>query len=135
MPRYQMMQVDAFTTTPFSGNPCAVVFDADDMTETTMLRVAKEMNLSETAFVRKSGSADIGVRFFTPAEEIPLAGHPTIATVFALIDAGRLPIHGDAFKVTVELKDGPISVEVFYRPGTPTQIVMTQREPQFLSIF
>ena len=90
MPSYPFMQVDAFTTTPLQGNPCAIVFDADDLSDDMRLAIAREMNLSETSFVVRSDVADFGARYFTPAEEIPLAGHPTIATVFALIDAGRL---------------------------------------------
>ena len=84
MRRYQMMQVDAFSETPFGGNSCAVVFDTDDLDGETMLAIAREMNLAETAFVRRSTVADFGVRYFTPREEIPLAGHPTLATAFAL---------------------------------------------------
>ena len=90
MTTYSLYQVDAFTTYPLGGNPCAILFDTDDMTEETMQAVAREMNLSETAFVRRSNVADFGVRYFTPAEEIPMAGHPTIATTFALVDSGRL---------------------------------------------
>lgn len=68
------MQVDAFTDRAPSGNPCAIVFDADDLNEATRLAIACEMNLSETAFVIRSDIADFGARYFTPAEEIPLAG-------------------------------------------------------------
>ena len=53
-----------------------------------MLAIAKEMNLSETAFVWKKPDGHFRARYFTPAEEIPLAGHPTIATVYALVDSG-----------------------------------------------
>src|SRR5512134_1383206 len=108
-----MMQIDAFTDRPLSGNPCAVVLDADNLDEAEMLAIAREMNLSETAFVRRSERADFGVRYFTPAEEIPMAGHPTIATTFALWQSGRLKLTGDCTVVTLELKGGPISVEVF----------------------
>jgi PhzF family phenazine biosynthesis protein len=76
------MQVDAFTDRPLKGNPCAIVFDADSLDDATMLAIAREMNLSETAFVLRSDIADVRARYFTPAEEIPLAGHPTIATRF-----------------------------------------------------
>ncbi|MBZ0303920.1 MAG: PhzF family phenazine biosynthesis isomerase, partial [Anaerolineae bacterium] len=90
MAAYPLLQVDAFTTRPLEGNPCAVVLDADDLSESVMQAVAREMNLSETAFVMASPVADFGARYFTPAEEIPMAGHPTIATVFALVDTGRI---------------------------------------------
>ncbi len=97
MSSHPFMQVDAFTTTPLGGNPCAIIFDADDLSDETRLAIAREMNLSETSFVIRSDVADFGARYFTPAEEIPLASHPTIATVFALIDTGRLKMTGDFF--------------------------------------
>ena len=85
-----MLQVDAFTRVPLQGNPCAVILEAEGLSDRTMQAVALEMNLSETSFVVGSEVADFGVRYFTPAEEIPLAGHPTIATVHALVEWGRL---------------------------------------------
>lgn len=135
MSAYPMMQVDAFTTTPLGGNPCAVLFDTDGMSDDLMLRIANEMNLSETAFVKTSRTADVGARYFTPAEEIPLAGHPTIATIHALIDSGRLPIRAERTSVTLELRDGPIPVTVFSPPGKIRHIVMEQRKPQFLRTY
>ena len=133
MTTYPFMQVDAFTDRPLGGNPCAVIFDSDDMDEATMLALAREMNLSETAFVRCSEAADFGVRYFTPAEEIPLAGHPTIATAYALVDAGRLTLSGAHTTLTLELKVGPIEVEIFSEDGKVQRIVMSQKKPQFLS--
>lgn len=94
MPTYPIMQVDAFTDQPLGGNPCAVIFETGELNADTMQAVAKEMNLSETAFVRSSDVADFGVRYFTPAEEIPLAGHPTIATTFALVESERFMLKG-----------------------------------------
>lgn len=135
MATYPFMQVDAFTTQPLAGNPCAIVFDADDLDDQQMLAIARENNLSETAFVRRSSVADFGARYFTPAEEIPLAGHPTIATVFALAETGRLPLTAEALAMTLELRDGPITVEVFSTAGRVTQVVMTQRPPQFLRTY
>jgi trans-2,3-dihydro-3-hydroxyanthranilate isomerase len=129
------MQVDAFTSQRLAGNPCAILFDADDLDEAAMLAVARENNLSETAFVRRSAVADFGVRYFTPAEEIPLAGHPTIATVFALAETGRLRLASDHHTLTLELRDGPITVEVLSEAGRVTRVVMTQRKPQFLRAY
>ncbi len=133
MPKFPFMQIDAFTERPLEGNPCAVVFEADEMSDATMQAVAREMNLSETAFVRRSSVADFGARYFTPAEEIPLAGHPTIATTFALIETGRLPLHGDYTRITLELKVGPIPVEIHAQHGNVQRIVMSQKRPQFLA--
>jgi trans-2,3-dihydro-3-hydroxyanthranilate isomerase len=135
MPTYPFMQVDAFTDRPLGGNPCAIVFDADDLTPEAMQAVAREMNLSETAFVRRSAVADFGVRYFTPAEEIPLAGHPTIATAFALVETGRLRLTGERTRLTLELQVGPIPVEVHSRAGGVTQVVMTQQRPRFLNTY
>jgi trans-2,3-dihydro-3-hydroxyanthranilate isomerase len=100
-----------------------------------MLAIAREMNLSETAFVRRSQVADFGVRYFTPAEEIPLAGHPTIATTFALVDSGRLKLAGERTAITLELQVGPIPVEIFAPGGKIQHITMTQKKPQFLRTY
>ena len=135
MATYPFMQVDAFTRQPLAGNPCAVVFDADDLDADSMLAIAREMNLSETAFVRRSSVADVGARYFTPAEEIPLAGHPTIATVYALIDAGRLALAADETTITLELPVGPIRIDVYARDGTPQRVVMSQKKPQFMATY
>jgi len=91
------------------------------------------MNLSETAFVWQKPDGHFRARYFTPAEEIPLAGHPTIATVYALVDSGRLSLPGDYLKIPLELRDGPVDVEVFAQDRVVDRIVMSQRKPQFLS--
>ena len=135
MPSYPFMQVDAFTDRALGGNPCAVLFDADDLDDQTMLAIAREMNLSETAFARRSDVADFGVRYFTPAEEIPLAGHPTIATTFALVDSGRLNLGGDRTTISLELRVGPIQVDIYARHGKVERVVMTQKKPQFLATY
>lgn len=131
MSTYPFMQVDAFTDTPLAGNPCAILFDADDLTDAQMLAIAKEMNLSETSFVVASDIADFGVRYFTPAEEIPLAGHPTIATVHALVETGRLPLTDAETTVTLEMRVGPIPVTVMAENGRIQQITMSQKRPAF----
>lgn len=63
-------QVDAFTNLPFTGNPAAVVVSADSLSDEQMLRIANEMNLSETAFVLKSDNADFRIRWFTTEKEV-----------------------------------------------------------------
>lgn len=134
MPSYPFMQVDAFTDRPLGGNPCAIIFDCDDLPAETMLAIAREMNLSETAFVWKKPDGYFRARYFTPAEEIPLAGHPTIATVFALVETGRLRV--DSYlKIPLELRDGPIDVEIFAQNGNVERVVMSQRRPKFLRIY
>jgi len=135
MPTFPFAQVDAFTNQPLGGNPCAVVFDADALDEATMQAIAREMNLSETAFVIRSDIADVGARYFTPAEEIPMAGHPTVATIFALVESGRLALAGDLTTIALELRVGPIRVDIEARQGLAQQIVMSQKQPQFLTTY
>jgi trans-2,3-dihydro-3-hydroxyanthranilate isomerase len=134
MSKYPFMQVDAFTTRPLGGNPCAIVFDCAELDDAIMLAVAREMNLSETAFVWQKADGNFRARYFTPAEEIPLAGHPTLATTFALVETGRLKVT-DYLKFPLELRDGPINVEIFARSGQVERIVMSQRKPKFLRIY
>lgn len=131
---YPFMQVDAFTDQPLGGNPCAILFDTDKMSDKTMLAIAKETNQAETSFVRQSDKADIATRYFTPAEEVPLAGHPTIATIFALLDSGRISLKEDLTKISLELKAGVIEIEVFASGGKVEQIVMAQMKPEFLAV-
>ncbi|WP_046243377.1 PhzF family phenazine biosynthesis protein [Hymenobacter terrenus] len=136
MPQLPFLLVDAFTTQPLRGNPCAMVLDADALTPTTRQQLAREFNQSETAFVDRAapGSTEFTVRFFTPAEEIPLAGHPTIATVTALLHTGRvqLPVGGKPLVIKLHLLHGPIQVEVLPAIGKePPLIWMTQRRPIF----
>lgn len=85
-------QVDVFTHTPYYGNPVAVVLDADGLDTDTMQRFAHWTNLSETTFVfpPDDAGADYRVRIFTPGSELPFAGHPTLGTAHALIEAGRI---------------------------------------------
>jgi trans-2,3-dihydro-3-hydroxyanthranilate isomerase len=134
MSTHTFYQVDAFTTRPLGGNPCAVVFDCADLRDEVMQAIALEMNLSETSFVWRMDDGRFRARYFTPAEEIPLAGHPTVATIYALIDSGRLNLDAEYLKLPLVLRDGPVDVEVFAKGGKAERIVMSQRKPQFLSI-
>ena len=133
--RFPLLQVDAFTRTPLEGNPCAVVLDADTLSPAEMQAIAREMNLSETAFVLRSAQADVRARYFTPAEEIPLAGHPTLATMQALLDTGRLALRGERMTVRLELNVGVITVDIEPVPNEPPRIIMTQKPPQFLRVY
>ena len=87
--------IDAFASKKLGGNPWAVVLGADSLSADEMQAFAKEMNLSETAFVVASRNADFAARYFTPTEELPFAGHPTIATIHALQQA-EVEVIGDA---------------------------------------
>ena len=135
MRKYPFMQVDAFTEKALGGNPCAVFFDTDDLDDQTMLAITREMNLSESSFVRSSKVSDFGVRYFTPMGEIPLAGHPTIATTYALVDSGRLRLSGDITHIHLELQVGPIPVEIQSHNAQVKNIIMSQKKPQFLRVY
>ncbi len=86
-------QVDVFSARAGFGNPVAVVLDADGLSDEAMQQLANWTNLSETTFVLppSASGADYRLRIFTPEHELPFAGHPTIGTGRALLDAGRLP--------------------------------------------
>ena len=134
MPSLPLLLVDAFTDRPFTGNACSVVLDAGGLSRELMQAIAREMNQSETAFVLGASGNRFDVRYYTPGEEIPLAGHPTIATAAALADARRLVPTGPRTDVTFALRDGPISI-AYEKPaaGLP-RVVMTQRRPEFLQV-
>jgi PhzF family phenazine biosynthesis protein len=90
MPTYQFKQVDVFTSRPFHGNPVAVVLNADGLETYDMQRIAAWTNLSETTFVLTptiNGPA-YRLRIFTPTDELPFAGHPTIGSCHAVLEAG-----------------------------------------------
>lgn len=84
--------VDVFTSVPYQGNPVAVVLDAAALTAAQMQQIASWTNLSETTFVLPvtAAGADYHVRIFTPGGELPFAGHPTIGTAHALLEAGMI---------------------------------------------
>ena len=96
MPR-PFAQIDVFTTEPYAGNPVAVVLDGDALTDAAMQRFAHWTNLSETTFVLppESPDADYRVRIFTPGRELPFAGHPTLGTCHAWLEAGGSPRRAD----------------------------------------
>jgi PhzF family phenazine biosynthesis protein len=89
----QFRQVDVFTAMPYHGNPLAVVLGADGLTTAQMSRFANWTNLSETTFVLEPDDelADYQVRIFTPGRELPFAGHPTLGTCHAWLEAGGEP--------------------------------------------
>ena len=80
-------QVDVFTSKPYYGNPVAVVVGADELETATMQRIASWTNLSETTFLLKSKVADYKVRIFTPLQELPFAGHPTLGSCHAALES------------------------------------------------
>lgn len=105
-------QVDVFTNKPLYGNPVAVVLDADGLTSAQMQQVAQWTNLSETTFVLPSsqGQADYHARIFTPTEELPFAGHPTLGTAHAVMEAGIAAPKGG--KLVMQCKAGLVEISV-----------------------
>ena len=92
MKKVKIFQVDAFTKQAFGGNPAGVVPYAGGLSDEEMQAIAREMNCSETAFILESEdpNADFRIRFFTPAEEVDLCGHATIAACHVLVYQGRI---------------------------------------------
>jgi len=132
MTRYRIIYLDAFTTEPFSGNPCAVLPEADGLTDDQMQKIACETNLSETAFVLPSEKAAVRVRYFMPYQEIPFAGHPTIATALMLAQEGRVPAKEDISRVDFEFNIGRLPVEIHWDANRrPVRAVMAQKTPTF----
>ena len=110
--RRRFAQVDVFTARPLYGNPVAVILDAEGLSSAEMQQIAQWTNLSETTFVLPptEDGADYQVRIFTPTEELPFAGHPTLGTAHAVIEAGiAVPKNG---KVVMQCKAGLVEVSV-----------------------
>lgn len=106
------VQVDAFSAQPLFGNPAGVVFDADLIRADIMQKIARELNLSETVFLLKPSmpEADYRVRIFTPRNELPFAGHPTIAAAHAFLE--RFPHRADNGLLKQECGIGLVPVEI-----------------------
>jgi trans-2,3-dihydro-3-hydroxyanthranilate isomerase len=128
--------VDVFTSVPLEGNQLAVFPDARGLDDQQMQAIARETNLSETTFIFPGDPATerergIRVRIFTPQEELPFAGHPTLGTAMVLRNnALRNNGGADIAEVALDLKVGKIPVRFSVRDGLPFG-VMTQREPEF----
>src|SRR5262245_50525779 len=107
--------LDVFTDRPFGGNPLAVFCDQPELPDERMQTIAREFNLSETVFIvpPRDARALRRLRIFTPAHELPFAGHPTIGAVHALVEAGIAKIgdEGDEFALELEVGLVPIHVQ------------------------
>ena len=176
---HRFVQLDVFTREPFAGNPLAVFPEAEGLTDEEMMKIAREMNLSETVFVLKPDEAEsapgrangknenaesnapeteveaeprnnsgtgvssdnqarIGnaqlpvlrrLRIFTPAREIPFAGHPVVGSWNALAREGIVPLPegGNGWsRIYHELGIGVLPVDIEFKDGAPVQVVMTQ---------
>ena len=125
------LHYDVFTDTPLEGNQLAVFTDARGLDPTTMQRIAREMNYSESTFILppEQPDTDIRMRIFTPFNEMPMAGHPTIGSTFALAHSGV--IRAGAQRFVFGLNIGPIPVDLEWQNGALRFAWMTQLVPTF----
>jgi len=121
-------QVDVFTKIPFGGNPLAIFFDAEELTDDNMQDIAKEMNLSETTFVLPPGDlpVDFLVRIFTPEKELPFAGHPSLGTAHILRETGK--VRSGNYPIKLSLKAGVVTI---VQEGQDNLLFMDQLVPSF----
>lgn len=125
----QLFHIDAFTTTLFKGNPAGVVLDADGLDAQQMQALARELKHSETAFVMapQDGSHDVYIRYFTPATEVPICGHATIAAHYARAVALGL----GSTELRQKSGAGVQAIRVEAGAGGTYQILMRQGPPSF----
>ncbi|HZH28867.1 MAG TPA: PhzF family phenazine biosynthesis protein [Azospirillaceae bacterium] len=127
--RLSYMTVDVFTDRPFGGNPLAVFTDPQGLDDTTMRRLANELNLSETVFLLppETPEGTRKVRIFTPASELPFAGHPTVGAAVVLAQSGALPELNDHGLADIVFEEGvgPVRVRVERRDGGLTAATLT----------
>lgn len=131
MSEYRFIQVDVFTDQPFTGNPLAVFPEAAGLSDERMMQIAREMNLSETVFVLESEQKEAlrRLRIFTPAREIPFAGHPIAGTWNVLAREGVVPLPdgGSGWqKIHHEVGIGVLPVDIEFADGKPVQVFLTQ---------
>ena len=122
----RIYQVDSFTDEPFKGNPAGVCILEQEANEAWMQDIASEMNLSETAFVRQRADGDYDLRWFTPAVEVELCGHATLATAHILWETGMLPpdeqarFHTASGLLTADRKGDLIELDF---PANPSEAI------------
>jgi trans-2,3-dihydro-3-hydroxyanthranilate isomerase len=127
--------VDVFTNRQFGGNPLAVFTNGRGLRAETMQAIAKELNLSETTYVLPPETAanDYRVRIFTPGQELPMAGHPTIGTTYVLAREHMIARGADGAETEIKLEEGvgTIPVRIEWREGAARFIEMRQPRPVF----
>jgi trans-2,3-dihydro-3-hydroxyanthranilate isomerase len=128
---YRFLHFDVFTDHLFGGNQLAVFPDGRGLSSEAMQAIAKEMNFSETTFVlpAEQTGTDMRVRIFTPGSELPMAGHPTIGTTFALARIGVIPPARD--RIVFGLGVGPTPVTMTWTDRDLNFAWMTQSAPVF----
>jgi trans-2,3-dihydro-3-hydroxyanthranilate isomerase len=131
MRSYRYLHYDVFTDHLFGGNQLAVFLDGRGLSVETMQAIAKEMNFSETTFVLppESAGTDVRMRIFTPGEELPTAGHPTVGTTFALARSGVIEPGRQQFVFGCGI--GPVPVTLTWNDDDLGFVWMTQSLPTF----
>jgi PhzF family phenazine biosynthesis protein len=135
-PKIRIKQVDAFTETPLTGNPAGVVLDAGGLTDEQMQMIAREMSVSETAFILPASTpaADLRIRWFTPTAEVPLCGHATIASFHALAEERLFNMkQPGTFRFKVETQSGVLPITVEKSP-TSIDVLFGLVIPQFMRV-
>ena len=129
--RYRYLHLDVFTGERFGGNQLAVFLDARGLSADAMQAMTKEMNFSESTFIlpAERPDTDIRMRIFTPGREMPMAGHPTVGSTFALAIAGVIP--PGRRRWTFGLNIGPTPVDIDWDGDRPAFAWMTQQRPVF----
>ena len=131
--------LDVFTDRQFDGNQLAVFPNPpQELPTSAMQNIAKELNLSETTFVFPpiDPAHDFRLRIFTPAAELPMAGHPTVGTAFALARLGAIGVIAGERTIVFEEGVGPIAVTIHADDrGDATEVWMQQPIPQFLDVY
>ncbi|MBK8908387.1 MAG: PhzF family phenazine biosynthesis protein [Rhodospirillales bacterium] len=114
MPTFPFVTADVFTDRPFGGNPVAVFPNGRGLTERQMQLVAREFNLSETVFVLPPDRPEHTrqLRIFTPAAELPFAGHPTLGAAYVLAAIGEVALQGNQTDIVFEEGVGPVPVRI-----------------------
>lgn len=132
--RYQFYTADVFTDSIFGGNPLAVIPDARGLETDQMQLVAREFNLSETVFVFPSEvpGHTRRLRIFTPAAELPFAGHPTIGTAHILASIGEVALRDEVTRIILEEGIGPVEVSIHVDQNQPAFVeFLAARLPEY----
>lgn len=129
MRTYRYLHLDVFTDRPFEGNQLAAFLEPAGLSAAEMQRIAKEMAFSESTFIfpAEASDTDVRMRIFTPGEELPMAGHPTIGSTFALAAEGLIARGREAF--VFGLAVGPTPVSLSWKGDVLDFVWMTQKLP------
>jgi PhzF family phenazine biosynthesis protein len=129
--KVQALKVNSFTANEMGGNPAGVVLEPGELTAFQMKKISRILQVSETAFVFPSDIADFHVRFFSPAVEVDLCGHATIAT-FTVLAKKQITESKNVIRLTQETKAGVLPVKLhFTNAGELDFVLMQQQKPVF----